>query len=398
MAEILHAAACPVLGTTDPLEFDVNAERGFLPKPDPLDHLPAAFEPLEKIALLLPKLLVAGRVRREVERLPACDMKQLADDRQRRRAMVLLSFMAHAYVWGESEPARRLPAAIAIPWYEVSQLLGRPPVLSYASYALDNWRRLDPSGPIALDNIVLLQDFLGGLDEEWFILVHLDIEAKAAAALQAIISAQRALLEDHPADLTRHLSTIAASLEIMYQTLLRMPERCDPYIYYNRVRPYIHGWKDTPALPDGIIYEGVHAYAGRPQHFRGETGAQSSIVPSLDAALGIVHQEDVLRVYLREMRDYMPPKHRAFIEAIERGPSIRQAVLERRQDKALRDAYNDCIHKLELFRSKHLDYAISYVQRQARDMPTNPADVGTGGTPFIPYLKKHRDETSAHLI
>jgi hypothetical protein len=24
--------------------------------------------------------------------------------------------------------------------------------------------------------------------------------------------------------------------------------------------------------------------------------------------------------------------------------------------------------------------------------------VGTGGTPFMPYLRKHRDETAAHVI
>ena len=33
-----------------------------------------------------------------------------------------------------------------------------------------------------------------------------------------------------------------------------MPERCDPYIYFHRVRPYIHGWKDNPALGAGLIY------------------------------------------------------------------------------------------------------------------------------------------------
>ena len=56
-------------------------------------------------------------------------------------------------------------------------------MLSYASYALDNWRRLDPASPIELGNIALLQNFLGGLDEEWFVLVHVDIEAKAGKAL-----------------------------------------------------------------------------------------------------------------------------------------------------------------------------------------------------------------------
>jgi indoleamine 2,3-dioxygenase len=49
-----------------------------------------------------------------------------------------------------------------VPWYELSEQLGRPPVLSYASYALDNWRRLDPNAPIELGNIVLLQTFWQG--------------------------------------------------------------------------------------------------------------------------------------------------------------------------------------------------------------------------------------------
>ena len=41
----------------------------------------------------------------------------------------------------------------------------------------------------------------------------------------------------------------------------RMPEKCDPFIYYNRVRPYIFGWKNNPATPDGVIYEGVDVKA-----------------------------------------------------------------------------------------------------------------------------------------
>ena len=36
--------------------------------------------------------------------------------------------------------------------------------------------------------------------------------------------------------------------------------KCDPYIYFNRVRPYIHGWKNNPALPQGLIYTGVNYF------------------------------------------------------------------------------------------------------------------------------------------
>jgi indoleamine 2,3-dioxygenase len=379
--------------------FPVDPERGFLPSPDPLDRLPAAFARWEEMAHNLPKLLVAGKLRPVLEQLPILDVTQLQGEAQIHRAMLLLSYFGHGYVWGEGEPTPRIPAGVAVPWYEVARRLGRPPVLSYASYALHNWRRLDPDGPIALGNMVLLQNFLAGMDEEWFILVHVDIEAKAAPALAAIRQAQKAAVEDWLQELELHLATVATALQHMYTTLLRMPEGCDPYIYYHRVRPYIHGWKDHPALPDGVIYEGVGAYGGKPQKFRGETGAQSSIMPSLDAALGITHQDDPLRPYLIEMRAYMPSNHRAFIEAIEKGPSLRQYVLEHRhRHPSLRDAYNACVHWIELFRSTHLGYAWRYIQQQSQHGLHNPTDRGTGGTPFMPYLKKHRDETAAHRI
>ncbi|MEQ3648777.1 hypothetical protein [Hyphomonas sp.] len=36
-----------------------------------------------------------------------------------------------------------------------------------------------------------------------------------------------------------------------------MPDPCDPYGYFHRVRPWIQGWKDNPALGDGLVYDGV---------------------------------------------------------------------------------------------------------------------------------------------
>lgn len=379
--------------------FHVDPQRGFLPAPDPLDQLPSTFACWEDVAHQLPKLLVAGTTRRILKQLPLLKIATLHKPRQLERAMMLLSYLGHAYVWGEPTPANRIPASIAVPWYAVSQRLGRPPILSYASYALHNWRRPDPTGPIALGNIVLLQNFLAGIDEEWFILVHVDIEATVAPALAALGPAQAAVLENQTQELERHLTTIAITLERAYATLLRMTERCDPYIYYQRVRPYIHGWKNHPALPEGVLYEGVAAYGGRPQQFRGETGAQSSIIPSLDAVFGITHKDDPLRPYLMEMRDYTPREHRAFIETLERGPSVREYVLAHRTDQpALREAYNAGVHWITEFRTKHLEYAARYIHQQSQHSMDNPTNVGTGGTPFMPYLKKHRDETLEHLI
>ncbi|MCS7209756.1 MAG: indoleamine 2,3-dioxygenase, partial [Fimbriimonadales bacterium] len=379
-------------------DYEVHPERGFLPAEDPLPYLEDPYyTPWEQVAAELPKLLVAHKVRSVVDSMPRLTPERLQTDRERCRAMMLLSYIGHAYVWNGDAPAQRIPANLALPWYEVSQQLGRPPVLSYASYALDNWRRLDPNAPIELGNIVLLQNFLAGLDEEWFILVHVDIEAKAARALRQIPTALRAAAANDLPALTHALQEVAAALDAMYAVLVRMPEACDPYIYYRRVRPYIHGWKNNPALPNGLIYEGVEAYGGQPQQFRGETGAQSTIIPTLDGLLGIQHADDPLKTYLMEMRLYMPPAHRRFLEAVETRSKVRQTVLAS-GDATLRDAYNACVEGVQRFRTLHLEYAAQYIYKQQAKDPKNPTSVGTGGTPFMKYLKKHRDESKAHRL
>src|SRR5260221_13836223 len=190
-------------------DFGIAEGRGFLPATDPLDRLPAAFAPWERLARELPKLFAAGAVRRHLEKLPLLETAVLDNERELERAMMLLSYLGHAYVWADSKPANFIPECIAIPWHQVSQQLGRPPVLSYASYALNNWRRLDPAGPIALGNIALQQNFLGGIDEEWFVLVHVEIETRAAPAIASILPAQRPVMEYEPCALEPSLHSIA---------------------------------------------------------------------------------------------------------------------------------------------------------------------------------------------
>jgi indoleamine 2,3-dioxygenase len=300
-------------------------------------------------------------------------------------------------VWRGPRPAEILPKELAVPWHAVATSLGRPPVLSYSSYALHNFFRFDPKREIECGNIGLIQNFLGGIDEEWFILIHIDIERKAAPGLAVLHGCLDAAETADAEDLQRLLATVRTSIESMYATLKRMPEWCDPYIYYQRVRPYIHGWKNHPDLPHGVIYEGAAAYGGQPQQFRGETGAQSAIIPSLDAVLGVEHKEDILRSYLLEMRTYMPPAHRGFIESLEARTSVRPFVQQCRRS-GLTELYNSCIEEIERFRSLHLEYAARYIFRQVQTDDKNPHAVGTGGTPFMPYLTKHREETAQHRI
>ena len=387
-------------------DYEISPEQGFLPQ-DPLGQLPDS-PTLNDLGSELPKLLSARTVRRFIDEqprlLPSIPATWRTEDY--RAAMRILSFAGHAYVWEvPDQPAAKLPPQLAQPWHEVARRLGRPPVLSYASYALDNWRRLDKTKLVQLDNIVLLQNFLGGLDEEWFVVVHIQIEREAGPGLAGLLRAMKGAAENKEDEVLLGLKSLAASQTAMRSSLLRMKERCDPYVYYNRVRPYIHGWKNSPSLPNGLAYEGVESYAGQPQQFRGETGAQSTIVPCLDAGLGVAHAPDPLTLYLQEMRDYMPPRHRAFLEALEKSadnlgrPVLAGYVRDRKvHNPDLGVAYSTCVDLLAKFREIHIGYADSYIHRQHQSHESNPTAVGTGGTPFMQYLQKHLDETKQAIL
>ncbi|MFN8442804.1 MAG: hypothetical protein U0175_18655 [Caldilineaceae bacterium] len=372
--------------------------RGFLPVEDPLIHLPPAFAEWQAVAGELSKLAITRHIRPAIEQLPSFPAEQLATAPQQERALSMLSYMGNLYVFAPNQPvATRLPANLARAWVAVADQLQRPPILTYASQVMYNWRRIDPNGPVAVDNLTLIQNFLGGMDEEWFATIHINIEAEASRGLQALQPAQAAVLRDDPQCLEQCLSEVAATLQTMHDILLRMTERCDPYIYYHRVRPYMFGWYGNPLLPEGMIYEGVERYGERPQQLRGETGAQSSVIYAFDALLGIEHEFDEMRAYLLDMRNYMPSQDRAVIETVEQGPSVRNYVLSHSTSHpSLRNLYNHCIEKLHQFRKLHIEYAALYIIKPAQG--AGQGDVGTGGTPFTVYLKKHIKATAEHVV
>jgi len=374
--------------------------QGFLPQKVPSKSYSVQSEScdrIQEIASNLPKLLLTGKVQSAINKLSPKDLSiddllinQASQDLK--LAMSHLSFIAHAYIWGDNKPNESIPSVLANPWVKVANNQGRPPILSYASYCLDNWFLIDPDEAISLENVGLINNFLGGVDEDWFVTIHVCIENAAADAMAAC--AEIAMLEtDSPENKSIELlNRIVISMKKVNEIFARMPEKCDPYIYYHRVRPFIFGTKDNPDLKNGLIYKGE--FKNQPQFFRGETGAQSSIIPSLDGALQITHTKDHLRHYLNEMRDYMPPKHREFMEVLEKNSQVKKII---KGSKKLTNLYNDCLEEIRAFRAMHLEYAGTYIFKQAQIK--NPFGrggstiTGTGGTPFMAYLKKHRDET-----
>jgi indoleamine 2,3-dioxygenase len=352
--------------------------RGFLPEPDPLTRFDRGSElaPLDELGRDLPSLLQDAGFRRfarglRIPRLPAGEVPLPV----LRLYYVRLGFLASAYVNQVGvEPAHQLPNIIAAPLCDVCARLNRPPILSYDGYALYNWKRFDPDDPIALGNIDTIQNFVHLYDEHWFILVHVEIEALAAGVFRAIEQIETALPRRDAAAITGAIADVARTLWAQVGVLRRIPERMDPALYYRTFRPYIRFFED-------VVYEGIDQ---APLSFRGETGAQSSVVPTVLALLKIPHRPSLLTDHLADMRRFMPAEHRAFIEHVERLPDMRDLV-----DK---EVYNDALEALATFRETHLGFAHEYIARRVEDPR------GTGGTPYMQWLAQLVAETRAHKI
>ena len=382
-------------------DYGMSRERGFLSHYE-IDEiaLPSIFDEVLQAAGRLSALLTSGRVRHWLSDLadPGLeDWAREAPEEEVRTAMVHYSFLVQAYVWGEATAPAHLPANLARPIVAIADRLGQAPLLPYSAYVLDNWYRLDKAGPVDLSNIAMFQNFLGGDDENWFVLVHVAIEAEAGVLLDNATKLVTIARQGDAEEAERLLVEMDAAWERIYGHFARMPERCDPYIYFHRVRPYIHGWANNPALGEGLIYEGVDRFQGRAQAYRGQTGSQSSIVPAMDALFQVGHSDDPLKSFLTELHQYRPVPHSRFIEDLAAQSTLRDFVAAERSP-SLKDAFNRCVEQVARFRTRHLEYAASYINKQAGSIPGNDPDVGTGGTPFMKYLKKHRDENRAQVL
>lgn len=356
------------------------AKRGFLPEDDPLAAFPhgSRYAVLDEVGRDLPSLLYDKGFRAYARGLdiPVWQGPVTGENLpQLRLYYTRVGFLASAYVnqVGE-EPAKMLPRNIAAPLARAAKLLDRPPILSYDGYALYNWKRFRKDGPIELGKIDTIQNFVHMYDEHWFILVHVEIESIAADILSAIAAVERKLLEEKNADFCAELWRIENAVRRQVEVLERIPEHMDSSLYYKTFRPYIRFFEN-------VTYEGVDC---APIQFRGETGAQSSIMPTLIAFMKIPHRRSALTDHLDDMRNYMPAKHRALIQEVEAMPDIRSP-----RHKA---PYNAVLDAMAAFRRVHYGWAEEYINRRTADPR------GTGGTPYMQWLKQMLLETEAHRV
>uniref|UniRef100_A0A8C6J0W6 Uncharacterized protein n=1 Tax=Melopsittacus undulatus TaxID=13146 RepID=A0A8C6J0W6_MELUD len=340
--------------------FQLSEEYGSL-LPEPLTELPEPYGPWMEIAHDLPELITSHRLRSRVHQMPHLSTRHLHGRKELHLAHLVLSFITMGYLWqeGEEGTVKVLPQNLAVPFWEVSQALGLPPILSHADIVLANWRRKNPNGN--LDTIIALP---GGESLRGFILVTLLVEKAAVPGFKV----------GDPCPHTQGLC-----LQPPHPILCSLPHCC----------VFLLSWKDNPAMPDGLIYEGV---SDEPMEYSGGSAAQSTILHAFDELLGIRHSEESA-AFLHRMRGYMPPPHRAFVEEIHRAPSLKQLVLSS-GDTRLHEAFNQCVSALVDFRSYHITIVTKYIS-----VPPSALEAkGTGGSHIFCFLKSIRDTTREGMI
>ncbi len=354
---------------------------GFLPPVDPLREFPhdSPMAVLDEIGRDLPSLLLEPGFRDRMRRLEIPAWTEPADPLagipQLRLYYVRLGFLASAYINQVGQPpVGILPRNLAVPLCDACRRLSRPPILSYDGYALYNWKRFDPASPIELGNIDTIQNFIHLYDEHWFILVHVEIEQIASQLLAGVALAAQGIAAGDSTKVNQALRQVGESVWRQVNVLRRIPERMSPALYYKAFRPYIRFFEN-------VIYEGVDA---TPMNFRGETGAQSSIMPTLVALMKIPHQPSLLTNHLADMQNFMPSEHRQLIADVRNLADLRPL--------AEKELFNDVLEAMATFREVHFGWADEYINKRV----TDPR--GTGGTPYMQWLSQLIAETRAHKV
>jgi len=376
--------------------YDISTN-GFIPEEHPLENLPEYFEPWDRLVYKLPVLIKENNLKEAVKVLPLLDSTKLETSGELQRGYLILSMIAHSYMWDPNynNKPEFIPSQLAIPWHNIATRLGIVPILTHAAVDLYNWKLIDKSGSIVLDNLRAIHTITGTFDEEWFYIVMTAIEKKGFTILLEIVNIYKINLND---DFIRividSLQNIRDTLIEIKKILGRMKEKCRPEIFFNVLRPFLGGWFGNDTFPNGIVYQGV---SEEPMKYVGGSAAQSSLLPSIDAAFNVEHAD----VYFEKIKKYMPDKHREFINFVKDNINIR-TIVESSNNPQLTSIYNDCLSELKKLRLVHRGIAELYIQKMIQlnegSTTKSPDELkGTGGTTIAEFLTKAIDETGSKI-
>lgn len=376
-------------------KYNISVNRGFLPTTDPLLSLAEAFRPWEEVGVSLATHINSKRLRQTVDRLPTFPIDELKREAEWWRAYCLLTFIAHAYVWceGDKGVVSTLPELLSIPWCTVARHLDMPPIITHAVAVMYNWYSYHSDQELDRNNLFCLFSFTGSRDEEWFYIATVLVEKAAASGICEIPSILKNCDSSNNNGLVKNLLNVEQSIKAMQEAVYHMRDECNPMVFYSKVRTFHAGWKNSDALPDGLLYKGV---ADKPLHYSGGNAGQSSTLATLDVLLGVTHTGDVQEFFIAQ-RHHMIRQHRLFLQELEATAHLRDYV-RCSGDRKLILAFNNTIEALVNLRNEHIKLVTLYIVLQkgkatAEGGQASLQSKGTGGTGFMQFLKTVRDNT-----
>ncbi|KAI1097357.1 indoleamine 2,3-dioxygenase family protein [Jackrogersella minutella] len=408
--------------------FMVSTTRGFLARMDPIVVLPPEFEAVEALLQAMPVktqegkpgLLATGQLgdtvlqdlpdlTEQVEKyssnLPV--MNALYRDYSFLASAFLLEPCHMRFIKGEPYGLGRsfLPAQLSRPIVRCAELAGFKPFMEYAgSYALFNYRLQNPDAGLEYSNLRLIRAFEHGLDptssEAGFVLVHIDMVRNSGplvhgtmASLRALENADGLSPQQQRKTFNEGLRGIVNAMEKVNGVMETMWMKSKPRSYTS-FRTFIFGITSQSMFPDGVVYEGVND--GKPLSFRGESGANDTMIPLMDNLLQVQMPNTPLTEILQDFRDYRPSNHRQFLVevkkcsedlgakdfalAVSTEPTSSLTAEDLELIKESRRLWLQALNQVRDFRWRHWCFAREYILKQTSH-PT-----ATGGSPIVTWL------------
>ncbi|DAA79785.1 TPA_exp: Uncharacterized protein A8136_0558 [Trichophyton benhamiae CBS 112371] len=393
--------------------FTITAASGFMPTILPATTLPEVFAPLSSIMDRLPVRRANGTpgllATYELGDVVHAELPDLTDEIDKivtpdgKPDLYMLtaifrdySFLASSYLlepcwksWNTSPDQSyglgrdRLPHSIAGPMYRSAQILDLPPFLSYAaSYALFNYALADTSKGYDYSNLRLIRGFEHGLDpassEAGFILTHVYMVKETGSLVDGVVrilnaveqGADRATVNDAYRTILAGMTKIEECMEDMWKN-----SKPGDYISF---RVFIFGITSQTMFPNGVVYEGIED--NQPLNFRGESGANDSIIPLLDHLCQIPMPDTPLTKILHEFRAYRPLPHRKFLAHVAAKSAELDIPKYSMQDPETVFLYLKTLDHVRSFRWRHWLFAREYIIKRTSH-PT-----ATGGSPIVTWL------------
>lgn len=376
----------------------VSKQWGFLPRERPLTSLPSEFKKVDEILRRMPVnlpdggkgLLAQGKLGDTVHNeLPLYDVTKVDSTRLLEALIRDYAFLASAYLLEPCDLKYQktqeyglgrdtLPENIAVPLAKLADKLGVKPFLEYTHYALTNWTMKDPNEGLIPENLQLIRKFEGSTDEFWFVAIHIFMLKESGKLVEYTYDILRAVEARDRKAFDKALANQLENSKKINLSMNRMWEGSDPK-KYNTFRTFIMGIKNQPMFPNGVVYKGVSA---EPKSFRGESGANDSIVPTLDNLFEVTANLPVnpLTDILKDFRTYRPKTHQEFVAFVEnkaRQLGVKKFAMEDPNSTVL---YLANLDQIAEFRERHWRFTKEYIIKHSKH------PVATGGSPITTWL------------